>query len=210
MFGLSRWAGGLVGRVGPRLPLTVGPVIAAVGVALFARGGLSGSYWSTIFPAVCLLGFGMTITVAPLTTTVMGAVETHRAGVASGINNTVARVAGLLTIALFGVLLAQRFDASVRPRLDSLGLPPSSRSQITQQLPKMAGADLQSVAIDPGQRAAAQRVIDEAFVSGFRVVVIGAAVLALAAGAFGAGVRSAVQRPSLGRDRQSMSQDSKR
>jgi EmrB/QacA subfamily drug resistance transporter len=190
MFGLSRWAGGLVARVGARLPLTVGPAIAAAGVAMFARGGLSGSYWATVFPAVCLLGFGMTITVAPLTTTVMGAVETHRAGVASGINNTVARVAGLLTIALFGVLLAQRFDADVKQRLDSLALPPASRSQIAQQLPKMAGADLSNVAIDAGQRGAAQRAIDEAFVSGFRVVMIGAAILALAAGAFGAGIRS--------------------
>jgi EmrB/QacA subfamily drug resistance transporter len=197
MFGLSRWAGGLVGRVGPRLPLTVGPAIAAAGVALFARGGLSSSYWSTIFPAVCLLGFGMTITVAPLTTTVMGAVETHRAGVASGINNTVARVAGLLTIALFGVLLAQRFDADVKPRLDSLALSQAARSQIVQQLPKMAGADLSKVAIDAAQRVAAQRAIDDAFVSGFRVVMIGAAVLALAAGAFGAGIPSAVHHRGL-------------
>src|ERR1700716_3374438 len=65
MFGLSRWAGGLIVRVGARLPLTVGPAIAAVGIGLFARAGMADSYWSTIFPAVCLLGFGMTITVAP-------------------------------------------------------------------------------------------------------------------------------------------------
>jgi EmrB/QacA subfamily drug resistance transporter len=90
MFALSRWAGGLVARVGPRLPLTLGPVIAAIGVVLFARGGADASYWTTVFPAVCLLGLGMTITVAPLTTTVMGAVDSHHAGVASGINNTVA------------------------------------------------------------------------------------------------------------------------
>jgi len=191
MFTLSRWAGGLVARIGPRLPLTIGPVISAIGIALFARGGTGGSYWSSVFPAVCLLGFGMTITVAPLTTTVMGAVETHRAGVASGINNTVARVAGLLTIAVFGVLLSSRFDADVKPRLDRLALSPAASAEIGKELPKMAGAELKNVAIEPGQRAAVQRAIDEAFVSGFQLVVLWAAILALVAGAFGAGIRTA-------------------
>jgi EmrB/QacA subfamily drug resistance transporter len=192
MFGLSRWAGGLVARVGPRLPLTIGPVIAAFGVALFARGGIGASYWSTVFPAVCLLGLGMTITVAPLTTTVMGAVDSHHSGVASGINNTVARVAGLLAIAVFGVLLANKFDTEVKPRLDRLSLAPAERAQISNELPKMAGAELKNVPVPPEQRAAVRRSINEAFVSGFRVVVIGAAILALAAAAFGAGIRSAV------------------
>jgi hypothetical protein len=191
MFSLSRWAGGLVNRTGPRLPLTVGPAIAAVGIALFARGAIGDSYWSSIFPAVCLLGFGMTITVAPLTTTVMGAVDTAHSGVASGINNTVARVAGLLTIAAFGVLLSRSFDAGVKARLDHLGLPSAVRMQVDKELPKMAGADLKSVPIGDRERAIVQRSIDEAFVSGFRLVVLSAAVLALAAAAFGWGIRSA-------------------
>jgi len=189
MFVLSRWAGGLINRVGARLPLTVGPTIAAVGLALFARGGIGDSYWSTIFPAMCLLGFGMTITVAPLTTAVMGAIESAHSGVASGINNTVSRVAGLLAIAVFGVFLARTFDAQVRPRLDRLSLAPDVRDQIDQQLPKMAGAELKSVPLEPAQRTAVQRSIDEAFVSGFKVVVIGCAILALAAAGFGAGIR---------------------
>jgi predicted MFS family arabinose efflux permease len=191
MFALSRWAGGLVNRIGPRLPLTVGPAIAAVGIALFARGAIGDSYWSSIFPAVCLLGFGMTITVAPLTTTVMGAVDTAHSGVASGINNTVARVAGLLTIAAFGVLLSRSFDARVKARLDHLGLPSAVRKEIDKELPKMAGADLESVPVGNQERATVQRSIDEAFVSGFRLVVLSAAVLALAAAAFGWGIRSA-------------------
>jgi EmrB/QacA subfamily drug resistance transporter len=191
MFALSRWAGGLVNRIGPRLPLTAGPAIAAVGIALFARGAIGDSYWSSIFPAVCLLGFGMTITVAPLTTTVMGAVDTAHSGVASGINNTVARVAGLLTIAAFGVLLSRSFDADVKSRLDHLGLPPAVRVQIDKELPKMAGADLKSLPGDNRERAIVQRSIDEAFVSGFRLVVLSAAVLALTAAAFGWGIRSA-------------------
>jgi hypothetical protein len=169
----------------------VGPAIAAVGIVLFARGTIGDSYWSSIFPAVCLLGLGMTITVAPLTTTVMAAVETAHAGVASGVNNTVARVAGLLTIAAFGVLLVHRFDTDVKPRLDQLALPAVVRAQIDKELPKMAGADLKSLAVDNRERAIVQESIDEAFVSGFRLVMFGASVLALAAAAFGWGIRSA-------------------
>jgi EmrB/QacA subfamily drug resistance transporter len=189
MFTLSRWAGGLINRVGPRIPLTIGPAIAAVGIALFARGGTGGSYWTTIFPAVCLLGFGMTITVAPLTTAVMGAVETQHSGVASGINNTVSRVAGLLTIAIFGVFLARVFESDVRPRLDHLALPAAERAQIEAQLPKMAGAELKAIPLDDQQLAGAQRAIDEAFVSGFRMVILGSAILALVGAGFGAAIR---------------------
>jgi EmrB/QacA subfamily drug resistance transporter len=189
MFWLSRWAGGLVKRVGARLPLTVGPIISAFGIALFARMGIGDSYWTSIFPPVCLLGFGMTITVAPLTTTVMAAVDSSHSGVASGINNAVARVAGLLAIAVFGVLLVRAFDAEMQSRLDSLSLAAEARMQIEEQLPKMAGAELKSVALEAGQRPVVQRSIDEAFVSGFRMVVFGSAILALAAAGFGAAVR---------------------
>lgn len=188
MFALSRWAGGLVHRVGARLPLTVGPIVAALGIALFARAGVGNSYWSTIFPAVCLLGFGLAITVAPLTTTVMGAVETAHSGVASGVNNAVARVAGLLAIAIFGVFLVRAFDARVHSRLDRLSLAPVARAQIEVQLPKMAGAELKAVTLDSRQRNDVQRAIDEAFSSGFRLVVFGSAILALAAAGFGAAI----------------------
>ena len=99
--------------------MTAGPLIAALGVALYARPGIGGSYWTTFFPAIVVLGFGLAITVAPLTTTVMGAVDARHAGTASGINNAVARIAGLLAIAVFGVLLARTFDARVRRDLDA-------------------------------------------------------------------------------------------
>jgi hypothetical protein len=188
MFAMSRWAGGLIKHVGARLPLTIGPAVAAVGIGLFALVRVDSSYWTTMFPAVCLLGLGMTITVAPLTTAVMGAVGTAQSGVASGINNSVSRVAGLLAIAVFGVLFARTFDARMHASLDRAQLSPESRAAIEKELPKMAGAEITSLPMDPNQRARTRRAIDEAFIGGFRVVVIGSALLALAGAGFGAGI----------------------
>src|SRR5262249_13407432 len=180
MFSLSRWSGGLVARVGSRLPLTIGPLISAAGLALNVVPGIGGSYWSTFFPAVVVLGTGMAITVAPLTTTVMGAVEATHAGVASGINNAVSRVAGLLAIAGVGILLARTFDAEARARVHRMTFSPEVKSVIVSELPKMAGASVP---------APARPAVDEAFVAAFRAVMVGAAVLAVASAACGAAVR---------------------
>jgi EmrB/QacA subfamily drug resistance transporter len=188
MFLLSRWSGGLVARVGSRLPLTIGPIVAAIGLALYARAGIGGSYWTTFFPAVVVLGLGMAIVVAPLTTTAMTAVEAEHAGVASGVNNAVARVAGLIAIAVLGIMLVRSFAARSSAALDRLQLPASARTAIDRELPKLAGADIDA-AIDVPQRVAARRAIDESFVGAFSVVMIAAAVVALAAAVSGALIR---------------------
>lgn len=190
MFTLSRWSGGLVARVGNRVPLTIGPAIAAAGMALYVRPGTGGSYWATFFPAAAVLGLGMAFTVAPLTTAVMSAVDSHHAGTASGVNNAVARVAGLVAVAVFGILMVSVFDQRVRTGLDRLDLPPSARGAIDRELPRMAGADVESIAsIAPAGRAAVRGVIDNAFVAAFRLVLAVAAVLALLAAAVGAALR---------------------
>ena len=188
MFALSRWSGGLVASIGSRLPLTIGPIVAAVGLALYARPGIGGSYWTTFFPAIVVLGFGMAIVVAPLTTTAMTAVETQHAGVASGVNNAVARVAGLMAIAVFGIALVRVFNARVNPALDQLQLPATARAAIDRELPRLAGAKIDAP-IERAQRAETQRAIDAAFVSAFKLVMTGSSVLALAAAAAGALIR---------------------
>jgi EmrB/QacA subfamily drug resistance transporter len=190
MFTLSRWSGGLIARVGSRLPLTIGPLIAALGLALYARPGIGGSYWTTFFPAVVVLALGMAVTVAPLTTTVMAAVDARHAGVASGINNAVARVAGLLAIAIFGVLLARTFEARVRPRLDHLALSPPAREALDRELSRMAGADIAQVpSIPASEQRQVRGIIDEEFVFAFRLLMIVTAGLALAAAGFGGAIQ---------------------
>jgi len=190
VFALSRWSGGLVARSGSRVPLTVGPAIAAVGIALYARPGIGGSYWATFFPAIVVLGLGMAVTVAPLTTTVMGAVESQHAGTASGINNAVSRVAGLLAVAVFGVVLLRAFDARARASLDHLQLPASAMSALEQELPKMAGADVDAIpSLDPARGGGVHDAIAGAFVFAFRLVLLGTAALAVVAAVFGALVR---------------------
>ncbi|MBV8886726.1 MAG: MFS transporter [Chroococcidiopsidaceae cyanobacterium CP_BM_RX_35] len=178
MFLLSRWSGGLVGRYGAKLPLVVGPTIAAVGFALFAVPGISGSYWTTFFPAVVVLGVGMAISVAPLTTTVMGAVKTSQAGIASGINNAVARTAGLLSIAVLSLVVLAAFDRGLNRRLAMLKIPPEVQHLLEPQRNKLAGTEVPP-GLSPEINAVIHRVIAEAFVDGFRLVMLVAVGLAL-------------------------------
>ncbi|HEY7068429.1 MAG TPA: MFS transporter [Chloroflexota bacterium] len=177
MFALSRWAGGLVEQVGARRPLILGPAIAGVGFALLARPGLGDSYWTSFFPAVVVLGLGMALAVAPLTTTVMGAVEQRHAGVASGINNAVSRVAGLLAIAVLNLVLATVFAVALDGRLAALPLPPPAREALVGQRGKLAAAE-PPADLDPTLQAAARQAIDESYLAGFRVAVLVAAGLA--------------------------------
>ena len=184
MFVLSRWSGGLVARVDPRIPLTAGPAIAAAGIALYARPSIGGTYWMTFFPATVLVGLGMALTVAPLTTTVMNAVEAEHSGVASGVNNAVSRVGGLLAIAVFGVLLTGAFRSAVNPHLDRF-TDASTRMVVDRELAKMAAADLSALPLAASQRSALRISIDDAFVHAFRLVIVGASALALVAGLTG-------------------------
>src|SRR2546423_3189909 len=178
IFLLSRWSGGLVHRYGAKIPLVIGPLIAAVGFALFIIPSLGGSYWSTFFPAVVVLGIGMAVSVAPLTTTVMNAVAQERAGIASGVNNAVSRVAGLLAIAVFGIVMLQSFNHALDARLANLSLPPATQASLDVERAKLGGAD---VSRSPAElRASLRAAIDRSFVDAFRRVMLIGAVLAFA------------------------------
>src|SRR5262249_47179612 len=177
---LSRWAGGLVDRYGSKLPLVVGPTIAAAGFALFAAPGAeAGSYWTSFFPAVMVMSVGMATSVAPLTTTVMGAVDEHHAGVASGINNAISRTASLLAVAVFGVLMLNAFNKSLDESLRSSPILAEARAQIAGR-----SGDLIDLKIPDGLSGEAQalirRAVRESFVAGFRLVAFVAAGLAAA------------------------------
>lgn len=178
IFLLSRWSGGLVEKVGAQLPLVTGPFIAAAGFALFLRPDVGGSYWTTFFPAIVILGLGMAVSVAPLTTTVMNSVPQSRVGVASGINNAVSRTAGLLAIAIFGVIMLQEFNPALDRRLPGLRLTPLARRELAQQRDKLAGAELPEE-LDAKARDLVRRAIDDSFVKGFRVVMVLSVVLAI-------------------------------
>jgi hypothetical protein len=194
MFLLSRASGHIVDRFGPRLPLVVGPLVAAAGFALFMRPGVGGSYWLTFFPAIMTLGLGMAVTVAPLTTTVMNAVGADMAGVASGVNNAVARAAGLLAIAVFGIVMARVFDAQLAQALQAAALPPGLAGAVLQQHAQLAGIE-PPAGLPPATAEALHQVIGSAFVAGFRAVMALCAALAL----LGAGGAAwLIGRPSAG------------
>ena len=179
MFLLSRWAGGLVERYGPRLPLVVGPLIAACGFALFMFPSVGGSYWTNFFPATVVLGLGMAISVAPLTTTVMNSVAQNRVGIASGVNNAVARSAGLIAIAALGIVMLQVFNHVLDRRLAEWNVPASVSRSLQVERTKLADIALPDDQ-DPAMRQLIRRAVEESFVSGFRVVMIIGTALSLA------------------------------
>jgi len=176
MFLLSRAASGLVNHFGAKLPLVVGPIVTGIGFALFSFAGVnSNSYWRDFFPAIIVMSLGMTASVAPLTTTVMGAVEDHHAGIASGINNTVSRTASLLAIAAFGIVMLTAFNHHLDREIGNLA--PEAQMQIEQQRYRLASIEL-SADLGEKNRDEAKRIVNESFIAGFRLVAYGAAGLA--------------------------------
>jgi len=183
MFLLSRWSGGLVARFGAKSPLVAGPIVTALGFLLCALPSTGGSYWTTFFPGFVVLGLGMAISVAPLTTVVMGAVDRGYAGTASGINNAVARVAGLLAIAVLGTVMVGVFSHYLNGRLAVLGLPSDVARAIQSNEVRLAAITVPA-GLDSTAAARLRSAIDPAFVFGFRVVMLICVGLSLASSGF--------------------------
>ena len=193
---LSRYTGGLTDRFGARLPLVLGPAIAAAGFALFAVPGIGGSYWATFFPATIVLGIGLSILVPAVTTVALNSVDIGRSGLASAINNAFSQTAGLLAVAVLGVLIFATFGDNLDERLAVLDLLPEARQQLEEEKVELGAAKAPD-GLDAALNETVERAIDEAFVSGYRAVMLVAAALALAS-AISAALLIEGKKPKVG------------
>jgi EmrB/QacA subfamily drug resistance transporter len=173
---LSRWSGGLVDRFGARGPLIAGPAVTGVGFVLLALASANGRYWALLLP-MTVLGLGMAMTVAPLTTSVINSVPARQTGVASGINNAVASVASLLLVAVLGPLAIGSFARSLDRHMASVRAPPEVRLVADRA---RGGFSIPPVpmTLPPKSRQVAQSVVKDSFVETIRHVMLIAAVLA--------------------------------
>jgi EmrB/QacA subfamily drug resistance transporter len=176
---ISRYTGGLTDRYGPRVPLVLGPAVTAVSFVLFAVPGIGGSYWTTFFPATVVLGVGLSIVVPAVTTVALNSVDVGHSGLASAINNAFSQTAGLLAVAVLGVLMFSVFGGALDARLENLDLPVEARQYLEGEKAKLGGAEVPE-ALAKRPAAAVERAIDGAFVSGYRVVMFVIAGMALA------------------------------
>jgi hypothetical protein len=159
--------------------LIVGPIIAAAGFGLLALPGIGGSYWTTFFPAITVLGLGMAISVAPLTTTVMGSVEVDRAGIASGVNNAIARTAGLVAIAALGIIMLQVFNHALDNQFAHKNVPASVSESLRPERTRLAAAELPPD-YDSPTRQLVHQIVASSFITGFRTVMLIGSALAVA------------------------------
>ncbi len=174
---LSKWSGGLVDRVGARGPLVIGPAIAGLGFALLALVSTDGRYWTLLLPMI-VMGLGMAITVAPLTTTVVNAVPARQTGLASGINNAVASVASLLAIAVLGTIALTALNRTLDRQLVeqhasrevALAIDDARGGFVTPQMRDNLSAEDRRVAL---------ATISAAYAGTIRLVLLIAAALAL-------------------------------
>ncbi|GHA68507.1 MFS transporter [Pontibacter akesuensis] len=179
----SRRVGKLAGTYGPRWFLIVGPALVAVGFVLLGQveqaAGFA-NYWHTYLPGVLVFGAGMALTVAPLTTAVMGAVEDALAGTASGVNNAVSRTAGVLSIAVVGAMAVATFGQELQASMASINLGAPATQEILAQADQLGGATVPEQ-VQGAQRVQVQQVLDAAFLEAYTLVMHICAALALLA-----------------------------
>ncbi|MBC9930023.1 MFS transporter [Chitinophaga qingshengii] len=140
---LARLAGSMADKYGPRWFLIIGPLLAGTGMLLLSlvqETSGPASYWTTFFPGIFVLGLGMTLTVAPLTATVMGCVGSQLSGTASGVNNAVTRIAGVFAVAVFGAMAVLFFSGSMLPSLQNVSLTPAQETAVMAQTANLGNA----------------------------------------------------------------------
>lgn len=177
---LSRWSGRWADKIGTRTPLIIGPLLTTIGFFLFSLPGLTSgpeAFWTTFFPAIVVAGAGMGITVAPLTTAVMNAVPRESTGTASGVNNTIARTAGVLAIAVMGAFGLITFQSSLTARVAPLELSMEAKDQLRQEIPKMAEATPPEAATTSPKKEI-KTAVKYAFIDTFKQSALIATILA--------------------------------
>ena len=190
LFVLSPRFGALSARSGPRLPMTAGPIVAGIGMLLLLRVGVDADYVSEVLPGVFFFGLGLAATVAPLTTTVLNAVEERHAGVASGINNAISRVAGLVAIAALGAAISAGFGSSLDDALAGETLSPAERTAVADAKSQPLAGDARGD-LSPAERAALEPAIRDSSHSAFQLGIGIAGGLMIAGGLISfAGVRN--------------------
>src|SRR5918998_585859 len=170
LFALSMRFGMLADRHGPRFFMGVGPLVAAVGLALFMRLDADVDYVTDLLPGLLVFALGLTIVVAPLTATVLADADEHNAGIASGVNNAIARAASLIAIAAVGALVAASFGASLREDLGAA----AQRPAVARAIEEAERQPLATVAVDdapPDVRAEVARASEDASVEAFRTAI---------------------------------------
>ncbi len=189
MFALSRRFGALADRLGPRLFMGAGPLVAASGLVLLQRVGVRADYVSEVLPGLLVFALGLSMTVAPLTAAVLAGAE-HQAGIASGVNNAIARVAGLLGTASVGAAIAASFGASLERHLSGTNLGGAAHAAVAEakRLP-LGRPDVH--ALPPGQARALSAAAEQASLHSFHLGLAIAAVLVAVGGLVGvAGIRN--------------------
>jgi len=194
MFTLSRRFGALADRLGPRLFMGAGPLIAAGGLLLFTRMGARVDYLGEVLPALLVFALGLSMTVAPLTAAVLAAVESPEAGIASGVNNAIARVAGLLATAAIGAVVATQFTSTLDARLTKAALGRPARAVVAQARRLPLGRPGVS-ALPPAQAGVVAAAAQDASVRAFHLGMEIAAALVAVGGLTGAlGIRNSRRR----------------
>jgi EmrB/QacA subfamily drug resistance transporter len=189
LFVLSPRFGRLASGTGPRLPMTAGPIVGGLGLLLMLRVGSNADYLADVLPAILVFGLGLAATVAPLTATVLDSVEERRVGIASGVNNGVSRVAGLLAIAVLGAVISAHFGTVLDADLGARPLGPAAARTV-------ADAKAQPLAVPatkrlpPGEAARVRSAAADASTAAFHLGVLIAALLMIAGGiASGLGIQ---------------------
>jgi EmrB/QacA subfamily drug resistance transporter len=179
-FLLGRLSGRIVARFGTKVPLVAASLAVVLGLLLFALVGVEhDSYWTSFFPAMVVQGFGMALVITPLTTVALGSVESEHSGLASGVNNAMARVAGLLAVAVLGVFAYGAFSATLDTHLEGMNLSGGVRSELEAAKADLGAAEAPK-GVDARTAAKIENAIDASFVAGFRTVMVVSAGLALA------------------------------